>query len=57
MCSAKLNAVKVKVKQTGSYLGMLGTATIASCPTADMEMLKVKINAGTAPANNGISMY
>lgn len=57
MCSAKFNTVKVKIKQTGSYLWMLGTATVASCPTADMEMLKIKINAGTALADNVISMY
>lgn len=42
MCSAKFNMVKVKLKQSGSYLWMLRTATIASFFTADMEMVKNK---------------
>lgn len=58
-CSAKFNIAKVKLKQSGSYLWMLRTATVASFPTADMEMVKIKIkvNAGTAAANNVISTY
>lgn len=46
-CSAKFNTAKVKLKQSGSYLWMLRAATVASFPTADMEMVKIKINAGT----------
>lgn len=57
MCSAKFNMVKVKLKQSGSYLWMLRTATLASFPTADMEMVKIKINAGTTAANSVISTY
>lgn len=56
-CSAKFSVAKVKLKQSGSYLWMLRTATVASFPTEDMEMVKIKINAGTTPANSVISTY
>lgn len=40
MCSAKFNMAKAKINHTGSYLWMLGAATTASCPTADVGVVK-----------------